>query len=63
MLAMGSYHVLAGLSQRGQTLQQIFVARFEIHAEDSRGFFPTPAGAGWLLNSMQIEIHAKHEST
>ncbi|OAI42552.1 hypothetical protein AYO41_04045 [Verrucomicrobia bacterium SCGC AG-212-E04] len=57
MLAVGSYTVTAGLSEQERSLQQFVVARFEIHERDAIGYFPLPSGAGWILNSMQIDVH------
>lgn len=55
VLAAGSYSVLVGLSEGDHTFQQVSAARVEVSAEQPRGYFPVPSGAGFVLNSMSIQ--------
>jgi lipopolysaccharide transport system ATP-binding protein len=57
ILAVGSYLLSAGLTEKDQSLQQLEVGRLEIGADGAAGYFQMVAGVGLVLNSMAVEIH------
>jgi lipopolysaccharide transport system ATP-binding protein len=56
ILAAGSYDLLVGISQRGQSIQQIRVARLDVSPENAEGSYELTSGAGMVLNSMKINV-------
>src|SRR6202030_2932609 len=56
VLAAGSYDLLVGLSERGQSIQQVRTARLDVSAENAQGSYELTSGAGMVLNSMRISV-------
>jgi len=56
VLAAGSYDLLVGLSDHGQSIQQIRAGRLDVSAENAKGSYELTSGAGMVLNSMKIDV-------
>jgi len=56
VLSAGTYAVIVGLNAEDRTIQQIRATAVDVTAEHPRGYFPYPAGAGYVLNSMPVRV-------
>jgi lipopolysaccharide transport system ATP-binding protein len=53
-LAVGTYHLVAGLSDGGRSIQQIPIGRIDVVSEGAVGYFEMHACTSHVLNSMSV---------